>query len=361
MAPLAQPSLSQLSANLLLSLYPINQIVKLLHLAPRKHAPTGHNEQTNPSSAIDLMAAASEMAQSANRNAALKQRRSPAGSFSKSDLRNVNQIHAASLNGGLLPAGSQSAAPVAPLELDQSSNMDSGQQNRRPSQSNSVSSFVLPPTLTNPAPVVEILQPSAPQQPAASQLPPLVTPTRRPATNLEPAQQNVASGVTRTQTAQSVTSNRFSFGPPATTTTTGATSLGATQSTASSPNGFADSTPLATTNSISVHNSNNNNQQQQQHTISSLLSSAATTTPSSGGSNPHAHLHPHQQHHTHSHRDHQQPQNVLASFGAPSGRAPPNSFASAKYSLDGIIAVAIFGGFIFLGAIITIIVIIIRR
>lgn len=57
--------------------------------------------------------------------------------------------------------------------------------------------------------------------------------------------------------------------------------------------------------------------------------------------------------------------NVLASSA---GYAPParslhhqNSLASTKYSLDGIIATAILGGFIFLGAIITIIVIILRR
>lgn len=52
--------------------------------------------------------------------------------------------------------------------------------------------------------------------------------------------------------------------------------------------------------------------------------------------------------------------NVLASFSPPAVR-PHNALANAKYSLDGIIAVAIFGGFIFLGAIITILVIIIRR
>ena len=144
------------------------------------------------------------------------------------------------------------------------------------------------------------------------------------------------------------------------------------------PSNLYDSSPLATTNSISVHSSASRAGSggspfqstaaaaaaSSTSTVAATQTTTTTTTqaaPTTGASNANAPfgLSPPAHHHSAG--------NVLASYGSAANNVfraqqhNQNALANAKYSLDGIIAVAIFGGFIFLGAIITILVIIVRR
>lgn len=406
--PKALETVANLTANFVLSLYPINQLAKLVHLAPKYHDSSGdhllHDRETNRrldhhqpnmSSTTDNLVTNIAKRRLAARNAANpKPTRNRLPPVTRSDLININQIHAASLNG--LAGQFQAAQPQSPATppLVNKNAIDTlisqpaagEQQNRKASHSNSVSQFAVPPLLQQPPPPTgsqpqavdpmnALLQPPGGlNQPVSTQQPPPFrfkptgnsAPTGGPSgmqmftSNAvssglaPPASQATGNQRQQPQTSAPTNGNKFTFLPA---------------SSSQLPNGF-DSTPLATTNSVSVHQ-----QQQQQPSgqasqpISSVLSnniasggglltststmaSAAAPSLSQGG---------HQHHH-----HHHQPsgisgggQSVLASFSPPV-RAH-NTFGGPKYSLDGIIAVAIFGGFIFLGAIITIIVIIIRR
>jgi len=363
-------STTNLTTNLLATLvYPIKQLAKLLHLSPpnwpqnsTKMPPTATDQllqsRNDETSTTCLPATQNSITtivkrQLSNRNAAQQRKTTRLPHVTHADLLNINQIHAASLNGlagqfvhqsSLAPASPQAQpAPVEPM-TSQPVEAPSSQQTRKASQSSSVSQFVVAPT--SPNSLLEISQP-----PVAIQNPVILAefstqaPRARPNVNGQHQQ-----GLTTTSSTlpsigskqQASPAYKFPF----------ATS----QQQQQHPAGF-DSTPLATTNSISIQTSN-----QGQQPISSVLASSPSTTSASTSSSSTAttlaSAQPaggHQHHASH----HQAGHNVLASFSPPV--RSHNTLASAKYSLDGIIAVAIFGGFIFLGAIITIIVIIIRR
>lgn len=415
---MALQTVANLTTNFFISLFPINQLVKLYHLAPKRHhhsrhlspdhqhdasnrylnvapmdsTPNRNNKTTTttnsnahrPTNLVTAIAKRRLDARNAALTAANKTNRLPP--VTRSDLLNINQIHAASLNGlagqfqssreqVLVPpvAGSNMMEILPPIE-------PSIQQNRKASHSNSVSQFALPPPPATAAPpqaadLGPLLQPpvginplqEAPMStPASTQPPPPVTRFRQQVTGSTPgaasggqpmfASSNGANGNNvrqqqpqQQQVSAATNANKFTFLPA---------------SSSQSLSGY-DSTQLATTNSVSVHQQ----QQQQQHSsaasqpigsvlgsIGSLGSTLASTSTMASAAAPHSSG---GHHHHHHHASVSNGQNVLASFSTPV-RAH-NTLAGAKYSLDGIIAVAIFGGFIFLGAIITIIVIIIRR
>lgn len=415
--------LANFTTNLILSLYPINQIVKLIQLAPRKHNQQhaikqkndGKNATTNQQQPKFGRSTKNEiinfidndddndndenhdstLINPTTKNSNTKPRHTKRHndnknqpqigqkSFSKSDLLNINQIHAASLN-GLTSAGSfgspttltttnnnghlglvtstiqqQQQQQAQVLQDQQASTSNLQEQNRKASQSSSVSQFVLPPQSSQAPPsVVEIvqashangLQPQVMRVRPANQVPSAST-SSTPTALLEVS----TAGNNRQQQASTISTNKFTFN-----------SIASSPAPTMNPANFGESTPLAT-NSISVHSPTINQQQQQQQHVFNSAQPASTTSSSTTTSTvslPGAHQHTsqsgaHQQHQQHVLSSQQQ--NVLASFSPTPSRAAHNTLASAKYSLDGIIAVAIFGGFIFLGAIITIIVIIIRR
>lgn len=272
----------------------------------------------------------------------------------RADLLNLHQIHAASLNG--LAGQQQPSAPFGPATVGSEAGQQQqqqqqpqpaaiGEQNRRPAQPSSINTFVQPP----PPPMVQAeQQPARPQSPGA----------RGPQ-----AASTMAPG-SRQQTGQ-LPPNKLTLVPLA------------NQPQQQQPGISYDSSSLATTNSISVHSSqaastsglsspatfaqpSSTTTSTSSHAPSPTTFSAASTSstlpPTSSSSSGFSQQGGSSQ---------QQQANVLASLAGSSLRTPAhqhhNSLANAKYSLDGIIAVAIFGGFIFLGAIITILVIIIRR
>lgn len=264
------------------------------------------------------------------------------------DLFNINQIHAASLNG---LAG-------------QFNNQDQLQEQRKPS----VNQFQVPQQ-----------QPQAPMIIQGANEPTIVS-TALPPRMFKPASQptpmSTTSTTTTSSTAGAMPQQQFGLGglqqqqqqqnsrqQPSSPTSAStkfamvnSPSTGSSMQTSSTsgqpaPAGSSvtyDSSPLATTNTISVH------QQQPAATVTTAASIASQTLATQSA---HANQHPHVLGSTF---NGQQPSSIRTHHHqSPLGHH--NSLASAKYSLDGIIAVAIFGGFIFLGAIITIIVIIIRR
>lgn len=277
---------------------------------------------------------------------------------SRTDLANINLIHAASLN-GIASQFAQNNPNNLPVQPVPQGDQQAGElaTNRKASQSNSVSQFVLPPApATAPAPVVELTAQQAKLRPTgntqASQV--FNTQPSPTTTNLSGVAASNRQQQQQQQAASS-TPGKFSFMNQA-GGSTAATSPSSTSAT-SATSGY-ESTPLAATNSISHVHSQNSNQQ----AVNSLLASSTTSTTTmasanQGGNSNSNHNHNHN-HNSNSNSNHHH-NNVLASFSPPV--RSHNTLASAKYSLDGIIAVAIFGGFIFLGAIITIIVIIIRR
>lgn len=421
-------NVANLTANFFLSLFPINQLIKLVHLASNYHNPSGHNNifhrlanQPNHLNMTTVLNSnqtdhnkpteqhSNAMAKIIKRHLAGPNAAAPHAKLinrlppvTHSDLLNINQIHAASLNGlaGQFQAVSQQS-PVAPPLMNKNINLDGivpqqvpgeQQQNRKASQSNSVSQFAVPPMLQSPQPPPPSTPPAPtagpPQMtdlnaaiginqqqtlPISTQQPPLVRfrPTggqpmfsnaasnaALPAASNQPAAGAPNNNQRQQQVSASTNGNKFTFLPA---------------STSQLPNGGSyEATPVATTNSVSVLNQQQTNGQASQP-ISSVLSSSSTsnnnvvpggslitsTSTMASAAAPSHSQSGHQHHHHHHPSVMGGGQNVLASFSPPV-RAH-NTLAGAKYSLDGIIAVAIFGGFIFLGAIITIIVIIIRR
>lgn len=407
-----------LTTNLIHSLYPLNKIAKILYLAPRKHDETNHDcSNTNQISPISSKSSHQNLnilspksmysalqnfllptmsattttttAKPANRRATQQNNIQPRINpftdkrprlphVTQSDLLNINQIHAASLNGiaGQFAQNNNQIMPqIQPQLVDNNNNQQVGeQQSRKPSQSNSVSQFALPPApAVLPAPVVELnpgssqgtqqqfrLRPTS----AASNLPGVSASSQPSTTNLNPT-----APTNNRQQSQQVSSaaqtNKFPFmaNQASSTSTTLPSSTSTTSAGANLPPqiGTYESSPSAATNAISVHSNSINNQANQQ-SINSLLSPSPSTTsttttttmasniPSSFQTSSSGSGSGNQNNHHNG---------VLPSFSPPI--RSHNTLASAKYSLDGIIAVAIFGGFIFLGAIITIIVIIIRR
>lgn len=451
-AILQQPPILQafanLTANLVFSLFPFNQLIKLIHLAPRKHDETKHNRRSmapanRQRDPIDSTAAdhdqllmlpehrsafvgltitpntqqqqqqqhtsttgannlVTNWADRARRRLTTRQlttttvpklsKTTRLPRVTHSDLFNIHQIHAASLNGlagqfGGQPASSQPAASSANEIVGQMPALQpqepQQQQARKPSQSNSVSQFALPDGQQAPgsgglgggtqlAPRPAAGQTRQPQDQAVvaglgGALPASLAP---PSTGTSGPQQPQLSLLASNAHTQSPSST-----PPATRQQAPATNnqkfafMGAPQQPAQvsgatgSQLGY-DSSSLATTNSISVHSSAGAGQLGPAGSLplaTSLSASTApllTSTPTPGGP-PSATGH--HLHHHHSHHPSAGSTSVLASFSPPIRSSHANNLANTKYSLDGIIAVAIFGGFIFLGAIITILVIIIRR
>lgn len=255
----------------------------------------------------------------------------------RSDLISINQMHAASLNGlagqfvavaagtgssQLATSGHQhhsnQATDLGNNQIDSSANsIQIGveqQVHRRPAaQSSSVSQqFVGPPVAqSQPPPVLELSQPS-------STVPSGASPERSP---IRPAQSSTSRPNQATSLFPESTGSSINPFGSSQITTGYSTTPGLLQTTKPAP---------STTNSVAA-----------------ITTTTAATTPTTTSNTPALNsIH--------------QSGNVLASFSPPVAR-PHNALANAKYSLDGIIAVAIFGGFIFLGAIITILVIIIRR
>lgn len=252
----------------------------------------------------------------------------------QTDLIIVNRIHAASLNG--LPGqfvGASQAATAGTIDPP-----DQTQLSRKPQQVSSQAGVQFN------------------QVPSTSEQPPFdissSPSTQPPTTQLRLKPPNPQQG-NRQQTSQPVEPLSQSHGP------------------------------LATTNSISVHpgvqpihqvNSifaslPSSSSTTQTSTLASIASSSTSgavsstggtfsTAPSPASINGGYSSPP--SHHPHNFKTQPSGSNIMASSFQPPVRSQ-NSLASTKYSLDGIIATAIFGGFIFLGAIITIIVIILRR
>lgn len=422
-----------LTTNLIYSLYPLNKLAKILYLAPRKHNPN-HDcldfaQKNYPQFKLEKSPSKSmfsilqnfflpPISTSTKTTTKMTTRRptttttpnlSPrTNSFNKrsrlphvtkSDLLNINQIHAASLNGIAGQLSQQNnlnnnqnqpilpqLQPQQPLDNNQLQTQVIGeQQTRKPSQSSNVGQFApasAPASI--PAPVVELTptQIQSSQQPSQFRLRPTTTSgsstgnqafassgSQPSPTNLNPSSGMVMNNRQQQQISSSA-QNKFPFlnnqaapnqqqvGGSMSTMATSTSLPSATSTTsaiANSPQnnqiGAYESTPLAATNSISVHSSNQANQQSLNPLLASSQSTTSTTTTMASVSNSGA------AHNTNNNNNHHS--SVLASFSTPI--RSHNTLASAKYSLDGIIAVAIFGGFIFLGAIITIIVIIIRR
>lgn len=324
----AQPSsFANITTNFFLSLYPINQLVKILHLTPKKHLNSDHhsNRERQQHEQPQIESTTQQTTQTLPTRRTTK-RTTKLPHVTRSDLFNINRIHSASLNGLATQfQSSQNPAPVelasTPVQPNSNNNnnlMDSQEQTRKASQSSSVSQFVVPPAVQLDS---SSSTPTAPSQPP-----------------MRPSRVNVPQSTQFTlQPATSPASSISSSRPPVTPNLINKFSptLQTTQT---------DSGPqLATTNSISIHHSNSNNNNNPFAGSSTASSTTSSTTMSANH-----------------HQLGVTSQNVLGSLGG-SVRASHNSLASTKYSLDGIIAVAIFGGFIFLGAIITIIVIIIRR
>lgn len=375
-------SLASLTTNLVLSVFPFNQLYKLYHLAPRKHdrnhstqplyeSPSLPDSQTTtvlpsipatvgPKSIMNRLLP-SELVQNLalqSRTANLRSRTTKLPHVTRSDLLDINHIHAASLSGLANQFAIQnSLAPVLIPSQDSQAPPSPQTNSRKPSSTNSVSQFVaLPPSSTLPPPAQPQAVPASTiNEQAVSQL-----------INELSNSQQVPPRPSRPSSSSGVQYTSFTNLPPS-------SSPAREQRPASPANKFAsfgsslgpvtqvgyDSNSLATTNSISIHPQAG---QTVQPVVPSSVSpslppvslppvTTTTTTMSSvmsTASQTPAHQGAHPQH-----------PNVLASYNQPA-RAH-NNLANAKYSLDGIIAVAIFGGFIFLGAIITIIVIIIRR
>lgn len=447
----SQSTSDQHLTSIILSLFPFNQIFKLIQLAPRKHdvnihtrrnqnerannddnhendnanddASTemalqtsnrnfkiNHNNQTavtrNPlNNALDLI---NNLAQRNRRRlGALGQQRQTSTSHLSSikysttrlprvtnaDLLSLHHIHAASLNGlagqqqqppaalnEIASAGAQAAPGASPQTVDQQQQQ---QQNARKPAQPSTSNFVqAPPPLSTNTLDFSVESHQNQRVPLRSQAGGVRGPQMPPS----PSTQRVPQ------------SNRFSFGAghstPSSQFSDNAVSSPTTTSGQQQHGPFdSSSNSLATTNSISVHNSQQQLSSTPNNIAGGLFSSPATsTTPAissqhntqqqmfamhGAGSGSGATLSPGLGTSTplssagnvlqgaHSHHSHQQHNgaNVLASFNAPSraGSGLHNSIGHAKSSLDGIIAIAIFGGFIFLGIIITILVVIVRR
>lgn len=286
------------------------------------------------------------------------------------DLWVVNRIHTASLNG--LPGqfvGAGQAATASAIDPASSSSSQSPQLNNRKNP---------PSSLNENQASFDIVASSS-----STPQPPSLT---------------AATTTTTTTTATTLSQSRPKIGQQNNFLQNNRQQVNSGIELPQSPS--HSSGPSATTNSISVHPGllsqsqapppsaphQTINQQQLNSLLSNVGSSsigpisATATSPSSvpilptlavsnsatGNTSPshHHHLHHNQQQQQHqSHKQQQQHTNganILASSFQPPIRSQ-NSLASTKYSLDGIIATAIFGGFIFLGAIITIIVIILRR
>lgn len=403
-----------LTTNLFYSLYPINKFAKILYLAPRKHDQTNHNclnrnSTTNiPTQSFELklkhqlknnlspksiylalqnfllptmsttkptiIRRTVEQNNIQPRTNPFNKKRPRLPHVTQSDLLNINHIHAASLNGiaGQFAQNNQLPAIITPpQQVDNNQQVDEQQQqqSRKPSQSSSVSQFALPPASASlPAPIVE-LNPtqavqSTQQQQGQFRIRPTSTTNNSPAnqagSQTSPANMNSIPANNRQQQQVSLAgqNNKFTFmaGQPSTTSTTLPSSTSTTSGSANfSPQnnnqiGSYESSSSAATNAISVHSNNQVNQ----HLLTSSPSTTSTTTTTTMASNIASNLLTSNNQNGNNHHS-----GVLPSFSPPI--RSQNTLASAKYSLDGIIAVAIFGGFIFLGAIITIIVIIIRR
>lgn len=376
--PNQSASIFNSTTNFLASLFPINQILKFFQMKPIKHDPkmllnntyrnnklsmttTTQSGITTSSSNNNLITtlAKRRLDNAATRNANRRTKTTKLPRVTPLDLFNINQIHAASLNG---LAGQFNSIQDRPQDLPPT--------DRKASSINQFVQVAPPPQPAQVPPMMQIpVSPGVQQPPSELAVAPNPPRLFRPQTGQQPPMQTTTAqsvmpqfslGSVPVQTnsqqptpvGRQTPSSVQSSSPPtaATTTSNKFSSMSQLPTTATSPSSSSsvayDSSPLATTNSISVH------QQQQQ---------LPTTTSHSVLTNGH-----------HNHFGNQNP-NVLSSTFASSAsnaaigssirhHAAHNNLAnSAKYSLDGIIAVAIFGGFIFLGAIITIIVIIIRR
>lgn len=415
---------------LLLSLFPFNQLLKLYHLAPRKHKHNQHHhlkrihavnsvttlndlpendaddQQQTTTPQLEHRTAKPELAQmqtsttnlitdlaQRNRRRLMhrstptfasttakphhhQQSRKPSSTrlprVTHADLYNLHQIHAASLNGLAGQQQPASSPPAAALNEIQSFTPSGEQQNgRKPAQQPSnISPFVQalpPPSSTN---LVDLGGQGEPRPPQMQSRPPQQQPPAR-------GPQIPASSTPASQRQQQQ-SNRFSVAPVQTQTSTTIGGIGgipplSTATTTSSANNNSnqhqfDSSPLATTNSISVHHNQpglgSSTTTGQPQLISSSSASAASGLSSTSLAPPTYGTLPSHNNNILHHSLSGNGGNVLASsqFNPPPVRASShNSLANSKNSLDGIIAVAIFGGFIFLGAIITILVIIVRR
>lgn len=361
------PSLASLTANLIRPTRPLNLIVKLFRR--RSQQPNGPMKQqqqtglelerrsqpsveTSPPTTTTASNFISTLAERHRRRLVARDRKhqttlSPPTNttrlprVTRSDLLGINQIHAASLNGLGGQFSQQQQPPVVQPQVEPP--IVSSEQ-RKPAQSASVSQFAnpaseppvaaqQPPVIVNPQQRVVPGQRVAQTTTTATTAAAASSPAQLPALFTTSNPQQVAQSTASRQQQQSApgqqggqqSSNKFAFlqplqpvvgGQPATT-------------------GGYDSAPIASTNSISVHSTASG--PMPAGSGHHLLHGQAPTV--SGGHHPAG--------------------SVLASFQPPI--RPHNGLANAKYSLDGIIAVAIFGGFIFLGAIITILVIIIRR
>lgn len=382
-------SLSNLTTNLFLSLFPFNQLTKLYHLVPRKlhnhhlnnHPTPNHDDNSHlKPDQLTTMAASSSFV-TPNLKTVINSTNDPLQYRTSSDRRpiqptklphvthsdliDINHIHTASLNGLANQFAIQnSLAPV----LNPANDFQTPQQSngRKPSPTNTLSQFAAPQTTTNVGPT----------QPAAVLPPATVAINEQTVTQLISELANSQQVSQRPQRPSSNGAQLTSFATS--TTSTGLSSVSRSPQSSSSPAvkfapfgsnlasstqlGSYDSSPLAATNSI-VHTQGiqpaSTNLASSPVVPSSTASSVSQPTLPVVTSSSMSSSSPSQSAGIHSQSGHLQPASVLASFGQ-AGRTH-NNLANAKYSLDGIIAVAIFGGFIFLGAIITIIVIIIRR
>lgn len=380
-------SLTNLTANLLSSIFPFNQLFKLYHLAPRKHQHQ-HRHPTNESSMdpglplklekLTTMPATTSTSRPslADNNLEIQfrthsNRRSSTQStklphVTRSDLIDINHIHTASLNGLANQFAIQnSLAPILnPIVDTQPANQQTN--SRKPLATNNVSQFTAPLVTPN----------TAPSQPVSASPPASVALNEQTVTQLisELSNSQQASSRPPRPSANGAQFTSFTNSPTSASSTSTTRAQPASTSQASKFASFGsnlpatnqlgyDSSPLAATNSIVHSQGTQSSPGSVGPSPPAVLSSTATSVPTvssspavttssmnlaGSSSTPGVH-----------HGSHLQPASVLASFGQP-GRTH-NNLANAKYSLDGIIAVAIFGGFIFLGAIITIIVIIIRR
>lgn len=221
------------------------------------------------------------------------------------DLTHINRLHTASIN-GMTSQFSPSSVNILSQQTTSSTGPSQSSEpvdlNRKASQSTSIGQFVQPPSTT---PVVEM-------QPALRM---------RPLTNSVMADSSPqstfvsGSGSLSSVSQQSSQPTRFTMVQLPTQTTS---------------SGYSETTTSAATSSVSV------------------LPVAAPIP---------ALDHAHQPATANSNQ-----QFTFSNLNQPvRAQSTQSTFASARYGLDGIIAVAIFGGFIFLSAIIAIIVIIIRR
>lgn len=266
-----------------------------------------------------------------SRSSSLYNRKNASPKLTNADLLNLHLYHAASLNG--LAGQSTPAAPIqapsAPQQPQTQLLPEPKNDSPLPSFSTTITSSSSTSPTTSSAQSTSVSQFAAPpQQQQQQQVSTVLTPAVVVVSTQPPQQQQSTPFQHQNMNMNRLPSNRFSSFTPTQQFENNNNNIQNIHSSITTQPALA-STPavssivpsvLTTLTSTSTPSSNPN-------VLPSLAQQQHKTIANS-------HLHPLQSH---------------------------NSLANAKYSLDGIIAVGIFGGFIFLGTIITIIVIIIRR